>query len=70
MAATKKVLEMAYDAGQAAQLHGVPDDACPFSERDPDRAEERAAYFDGKNAELADKWKAGGGNALSVEVTE
>ncbi len=58
MAITKKERDKAYDAGQAAKLIGAPDWGCPF----PEGSEERDAYFEGKNAELADKWLPGGRN--------
>ena len=55
--ADKKALAKAYDAGQAAQLYGVEDDACPFEEG----SEEHAAYMNGKAEKLADKWTLGPG---------
>ena len=50
--ATKLEKSKAYDAGQAAQLHGVPDEACPFA---PD-TEEYAEYMRGKSDDLDEKW--------------
>jgi hypothetical protein len=62
--ATKAALSKAYDAGQAAQWRGVPDDACPFEEG----SEEYDAYMEGKSADLAEKWTAGGGTAHTKEL--
>lgn len=57
--ATKKEIEKAFDAGQAAQLIGAPDWGNPFNDH---RTEEREAWLAGKSAPLADKWRAGGRN--------
>ena len=56
---TKKALDKAFDAGQAAQLIGAPDWGNPFGD---DRPEERAEWFRGKKETLADKWQPGGRN--------
>lgn len=52
-----------FDAGQAAQLYGVPDEACPFAPG----SDEYDAYMEGKKAPLADKWQQGG-RALTQEA--
>lgn len=66
MTVSKKALAKAYDAGQAAQVRGLPDEVNPF---DPlAESEEHEAYLEGKNSELADKWKAGPLGALHVEL--
>jgi len=62
--ATKAALSKAYDAGQAAQWRGLPDEACPFEEG----SDEHAAYMNGKSADLAEKWTAGAGAALTQEL--
>lgn len=61
--ATKKALEKAYDAGQAAQARGLPDEASPFEEG----SDEHVAYMHGKSEELAEKWNSPLG-VLNVEL--
>ena len=61
-----KALGKAYDAGQAAQLYGDPDDVCPFEEG----SDEHKAYMKGKNEELADKWLVRGGRRLARAVSD
>lgn len=53
--ATKAELGKAFDAGQAAQLYNVPDEACPFEEG----TDEYDEYMKGKGEELAEKWTSG-----------
>lgn len=47
----KTAIAKAYDAGQAARWRHLVADVCPFEEGD-----ERDAWLDGYNADLADKW--------------
>lgn len=63
---SKKALEQAYDAGQAAQLIGAPNWGNPF---DAHRQEERDEWFRGKTEPLADKWKPGGQD-LFLDIDE
>lgn len=63
---TKAAKAKCFDAGQAAQLYGVPDEDCPFAEG----TDERDAYMEGKAAPLADKWQPqAGGRALTQEAS-
>ena len=62
---TKKALDKAFDAGQAAQMIGAPDWGNPFG---ADRPEERDEWVRGKSEPLADKWRPGGRNIyLDIE---
>jgi hypothetical protein len=63
MALSKAEKAKLYDAGQAAQLNRVPDEACPF----PEGSEEYDAYMEGKEAELDEKWTTGA-RAISQEI--
>ncbi|MGH8984907.1 MAG: hypothetical protein ACRDY6_13675 [Acidimicrobiia bacterium] len=64
--ANKTELAKAYDAGQAAQVFGDPDDVCPFELG----SEEHEAYMKGKTDDLADKWLVRGGRRLARAVSD
>jgi hypothetical protein len=64
VALSKEERAKLFDAGQAAQLYRVPDEACPF----PEDSEEYDAYMDGKEADLAEKWTTGA-RAITQEIT-
>lgn len=66
MAATKKAMAKAFDAGQAAQVYGDPDDACPFVAG----SDEYDEYMRGKSEGLADKWLVRGGRRLMRVVND
>lgn len=63
MAATKRALEIAYDAGQAAQRDHLRDDVCPFPE-----GEERDAWLRGYEEPLAEKWANPLGSQLNHRI--
>ena len=63
--ATKAELGKAYEAGQAAQRDHLTSDVCPFE----DGSEFAEAWFDGYNADLAEKWLPAGGNDHHERVT-
>jgi hypothetical protein len=64
VALSKQEKAKLYDAGQAAQLYNVPDEAAPF----PEGSEEYDAYMEGKDADLDEKWTTGA-RTISQEIT-
>jgi len=64
--ADKEALEMAYDAGQAAQRDHLREDVCPF----PPDSEESDAWHDGYVNDLHEKWLPAGGQDLRAGVTD